>query len=189
MRIALDVFRSCGYGGASLEQVAATAGVSLESLRAVYPDKDHLFAALIAKYSPVDAVNSVLDEVQGETAEEIVRDLVHRLVSVFTADRAFLDLAAMDVQANNGANIGNLSLQSVPQVLTLRQRLKQTGELRPVSDFILARTLVSMVIGFVLSEQMVPGIARLAMHLLPQRGWVDGMIDLMLYGVLEDSAR
>ncbi len=131
----------------------------------------------------------MLDKVEGESADEILRDLVQRLVAAISADRAFLDLAAMDVQFNNGANLGNLGLQFIPKMLGLRQRLKQTGQLRPVSDFILARTLVAMVIGFVLSEQMVPQIGRLAMKVLPQRGWVDGMVDLMLYGVLEDDAR
>ncbi len=183
------MFRTSGYGGASLEQVAQSGGVDLASLEALYPDKGSLFAALMEKYSPVNDLHVALDQVQGETADEILRDLVQRLVAVIAANRAFLDLAAIDVQANNGGNLGNLSLQFVPKILALRQRLKQTGQLRPVSDFILGRTLVAMVIGFALSEQMVPQLARVAMHLLPQRGWVDGMVDLMLYGFLEDDAR
>jgi hypothetical protein len=27
------------------------------------------------------------------------------------------------------------------------------------------------------------------MRLFPQRAWLDGMVDLLLYGVLEDDAR
>ena len=50
-------------------------------------------------------------------------------------------------------------------------------------------TLIAMLLGFVASEQAMPKLARVAMRLFPQRAWVDGVVDLMLYGVLEDSAR
>ena len=116
--------------------------------------------------------------------------IYHLLIQAMpNLNRTFLDLAALDVHANHGAFLGSLGLQLLPKMLTLRQRLKKTGQLRPVSDFILARTLVAMLMGFVLSEQVIPQIARTAMRVLPQRGWVDGMVDLLLYGVLEDDAR
>jgi hypothetical protein len=43
--------------------------------------------------------------------------------------------------------------------------------------------------GFLASERIAPGAARFAMRLFPQRAWLDGMVDLLLYGVLEDDGR
>ncbi len=186
---ALDVFRAHGYGGATLEQVALQASVDLDSVRAHFANKDSLFSALLEKHSPINDLDAALDAVEGDTADEILRDAMRRLIKVLDENRTFLDLAAIDVHANNGAILGGLGLQLLPKMLTLRQRLKKTGQLRPVSDFILARTLVAMLMGFVLSDQVLPQIARTAMRVLPQRGWIDGMVDLLLYGVLEDDAR
>jgi AcrR family transcriptional regulator len=186
---ALDVFRMHGYGGATLEQVAAQARVDLDSVRAHFANKDSLFSALLAKHSPINDLEAAIDAVQGDTADDILRDAMRRLVKVLDENRVFLDLAAIDVHASNGAFLGGMGLQLLPKMLALRQRLIKTGQLRPVSDFILARTLVALLMGFVLSEQVIPQIARTAMRLLPQRGWIDGMVDLLLYGILEDDAR
>jgi AcrR family transcriptional regulator len=186
---ALDVFRAHGYGGTTLEQVALQASVDLASVQAQFADTGSLFSALLAKHSPINDLEAAIDAVEGDTADEILRDAMRRLVKALDENRAFLDLAAIDVHANNGAFLGSLGLQLLPKMLVLRGRLKKTGQLRPVSDFILARTLVAMLMGFVLSEQVVPQIARTAMRFLPQRGWIDGMVDLLLYGVLEDDAR
>jgi AcrR family transcriptional regulator len=186
---ALDVFRVHGYGGATLEQVAAQASVDLDSVRAQFANKDSLFSALLAKHSPIDDLEAALDAVKGDTADDILRDAMRRLVKILDENRTFLELAAMDVHASNGAFLGSLGLQLLPKMLALRQRLIKTGQLRPVSDFILARTLVALLMGFVLSEQVVPHLARTVMRVLPQRGWIDGMVDLLLYGVLEDDAR
>jgi hypothetical protein len=88
-----------------------------------------------------------------------------------------------------GAFLGNLNAQIFPKAMVLLEKIKATGQLRPASDVILGRTLVSLLLGFVLSERAVPQIARVAMRLVPQHAWLDGMIDLLLYGVLEDEAR
>ena len=59
------------------------------------------------------------------------------------------------------------------QIFGLFKRLRDTGQLRPVSDLILARTLIAMLLGFVASEQAMPKLARVAMRLFPQRAWVN----------------
>jgi hypothetical protein len=114
---------------------------------------------------------------------------MRRLVKVISDNQAFVELAAIDVMTNDGASLVGMGLKLFPRALGLMKRLKDTGQLRPVSDVILARTLVAMLLGFVSSEQAMPKIGRMAMNLFPQRAWVDGMVDLLLYGVLEDNAR
>jgi AcrR family transcriptional regulator len=186
---ALTVFREQGYPGATLEQIAVRAKIELETVHTRFRDKGGLLAALLAAHNPQDEVLAVFDAVEGESAEDIVRDAMRRMVKVIEQNEEFVELAALDVQFNNGTFLGNMSLKIAPKAGALLERLKGTGQLRPVSDAIMARTLVSMLMGFVLSERAMPQMARMAMRLFPQRAWIDGMVDLLLFGILEDNAR
>src|SRR5947208_1447380 len=96
--------------------------------------------------------------------------------------------AALEVfrtQGYNGTTLERVAQQSK----TSLDQLKATGQLRPVSDLILARTIVSLIMGFVLSDKAMPEVARMALRLFPQRAWLDGASDLLLFGILEDDAR
>jgi AcrR family transcriptional regulator len=186
---ALTVLRKEGYGAFTFARVADEAKIDIAAIQAQFPDKSALYAALIAAYNPSKALHAALDDVTGDTAEDIIRDAMHRLIDVISRHEDFIDLAAIDVQTHNGASLLGMSVQLAPKLLSLLNRLKKTGEIRPVSDLILARTIASMLMGFVVSEQAMPKVARMAMRLFPQRAWLDGMIDLMLYGILEDNVR
>jgi AcrR family transcriptional regulator len=186
---ALDVFRTQGYAATTLEQVAQEARLDVGAVRAQYADKGSLFAALLANYSPLHDLEAALDGVQGDTADDIVRDAMRRIIRAIQDNKRFMELAALDVQANNGAFLASLSTKLFPRATAFLERLKATGQLRPVSDVILSRTLVALLMGFILSEQAMPQVARVAMRMFPQRAWIDGMVDLMLYGILEDDAR
>ena len=186
---AFGVFRSQGYAGTTLEQIAQEARQDIGVVRAQFADKNSLFAALLNQYSPLQDMENALDNIEGETADEVLRDAMRRIIRAIASNKEFIELAALDVQANNGAFLASLSTKLFPRAAALLERLKATGQLRPVSDIILSRTLAAMLMGFVVSEQAMPQVARMAMRMLPQRAWIDGMVDLMLYGILEDDAR
>ncbi|MBA2117634.1 TetR/AcrR family transcriptional regulator [Bremerella alba] len=47
LRAAEEVFTTTGYGAATMEEIAKSAGMSKKTLYAKYPDKEHLFAAMV----------------------------------------------------------------------------------------------------------------------------------------------
>lgn len=133
-------------------------------------------------------LETALDSVEGDTVDEIVRDAMRRAVKAIQDNASVIERAAreMQMQASGDAFLISLSTRLLPKALALLARLKETGQLRPVADMILARTMVAMLIGFVATEQTIPRVTRIVMR---QRAWLDGMVDLLLYGVLEDDAR
>ena len=189
LQAGLDVFIENGYSGVTLEQVAARAQVDVSTLKAQIPDKETLLHTLLKTYSPLDAMRAAIGSVEGESAEDIIRGAMRRLVQIIDEYPAFVDLAAIDVQANNGAYLASMSTELLPGLLRLFDRLKTTGQLRPAPDPVLARTLVALLMGYVISDKAMPKAVRVAMRLFPQRAWIDGMVDLLLYGILEDDAR
>jgi AcrR family transcriptional regulator len=181
--------RDPGFAATSLEDIAARAGLSPESVRARYPDKRHIVAALLRAYSPIPALRDSLAAVEGEDAAGLLRDAMRRLISVVREHEAYFELAFFDAQVNGDGSLSQLGADIVGPAGVLLDRLKATGQLRPISDAILGRMLAAFLIGFLASERIAPGAARFAMRLFPQRVWLDGMVDLLLYGVLEDNAR
>ena len=186
---AYDLFREQGYGDTTLNDLARRARSDLSAVQAEFHDKNALFNAVLNTYNPLDDLRAALTGANGDSAEEIIREAAHRMIDAAEKHAAFFELIMINPKVNHGGSMLNLSARLLPDALALLKRLKQSGQLRPVSDMILARTLISMVIGFVASERAMPQVGRMAMRLIPQKGWVDGMIDLMLYGVLEDDQR
>ncbi|PJF30798.1 MAG: hypothetical protein CUN51_06335 [Candidatus Thermofonsia Clade 1 bacterium] len=186
---AREVFVQNGYAETSLEQVARHAQLDLTAVQRQYSDKEKLLAAMLRAYSPQAELEAALDAVRGESAADILRDMMHRLVEVARRHEDFFELAIIDAQSNNGTFLSNLSAAILPKANEILGRMKANDELRPVSDAVIGRTLIAMWIGYIVSERALPQAARFAMRLLPQSLWLDGMIDLMLYGLLEDNAR
>jgi AcrR family transcriptional regulator len=186
---AYALFQEAGYGMASLADIAQRAEVSLEALQGQYPTKGAVLDAVLRAYSPIAEMGTALIAAEGESAEDILRDVFHRLIHVAEKHLPFFELALLDSYANENSYLTTISTKLFSDARTFLDRLEATGQLRPVSAVVLGRMIVSLLFGYVASERAIPLVARSAMRLLPSKAWLDGVIDLMLYGVLEDDAR
>jgi hypothetical protein len=122
-------------------------------------------------------------------ADEMLREAMRQMIVVAHRHEDTLEQLFIDPAANTSMAMGSLTGRLLDPAMALLARLKATDELRPVADMILARTFLALFLGMVASERAVPQVARIAMRIFPERVWVDGMVDLLLYGVLEDKAR
>ncbi len=186
---ALTLFRSKGYGNIALADIARAAHVDLAALSAQYVDKEALLGAMLKNYSPADDFEAAIRAVPAGSAEEMLREAMRQMAEVARTHEFFFDLAVIDAQVNNGTALTALSTRLLPSATGLLKRLRDTDQMRPVSDLIVARTLISLLMGYVVSERAMPQMARMALRLFPPRAWIDGMVDLLLYGLLEDDAR
>ncbi len=186
---ALGVFRKKGYFDATLDDVARASHIDIQTLTSHFPDKEALLASLIKAYNPIADFDAALDAVQDGRAEDMLRDVMRRMIEVSQKHEAYFELVVIDSQVNNGSALMSLSARLVPKANSILQRMKATGDLRPLSDLIVARTLISLLMGFIVSERAMPQVARVAMRLFPPRAWIDGMVDILIYGLLEDNAR
>ncbi len=186
---ALTLFRTQGYADTTLEDIAHAAHIELNTLRTQYADKETLLGALLKAHGPADDFENAIKAVSPGSADDMLRDAMRRMVEVSQKHELFFELALIDAQINNGSALVTLSTRLLPPSNALLQRIKETNQLRPISDLIVARTFVSLLMGFIVSERAMPQMARIALRLFPQRAWIDGMVDLLLYGILEDNAR
>ncbi|GEM_PF-1000928 len=186
---ALAIFRKRGYLNVTFEEVASAAHIEPTALRTQFADKEALLNTLLKTYSPADDLEAAIKGVTGENADDLVRDTMRRMIDVAQKYDFFFDLALVDMQVNNGSALTALSARLLPSAAMLLKRIKQTDQLRPAPDLIVARTLIALLMGFVVSERAMPQMTRMALRMFPQRAWVDGMADLLIYGLVEDDAR
>lgn len=186
---ARQVFRQYGYPDANLDTIAAQAGLSSDEVMSLYPDKEQVLNALLKSFSPLPDLEVALDGAEGESAQELLRDAFHRLIKAAHKNQDFFDLALIDAQVSGGSFLNTLNMRLFPKANELLNRLKTAGGLRPISDLILGRAVVSMLMGYLLSERVTPQIARVALKVIPEKAWLDGVIDILLYGIVEDAER
>jgi AcrR family transcriptional regulator len=186
---AFEVFKREGYANTTLAQIAKQADRPVAEVTANYRDTAQLLAAVLKAHSPQAEMQAALLAVEGDSAEDLIRDSTHRLVGVIQQHMAYFELAAVDMQVNGGNMLANLMTPLLPNVLQFTERLTKTGQLRPVPTPVLARTFLSLLIGYIVSERAMPSALQVMMRIFPQKAWLDSMVDLLLYGVLEDDQR
>ena len=186
---AFEVFKREGYANTTLAQIAKQADCPVADIATEYRDTAQILAAVLKAYSPQADMRAALLAVEGESAEDLIRDSTHRLIGVIQRHMPFFELAAVDMQVNGGNMLSALMTPLLPSVLQFTERLNATGQLRPVPTPALARTFLSLLIGYIVSERAMPSALQMMMRIFPQKAWLDSMVDLLLYGVLEDDQR
>lgn len=139
--------------------------------------------------SAINDFEAALKAVPDAAADEMLRDAMRRLVDVSHRHEMLLERLMLDPQFANSSAMVLMMTRLLTSANELLSRVKATGQLRPLSDMIVARTLVAFLMGFIASERAMPQLARVAMRLFPQRAWIDGMTDVMIFGLLEDEKR
>lgn len=185
---ALSVFLSAGFVGSTMDEVAATAGVSKQTLYAYYRSKDELL---------VDVLSTLLSELHDSRAEvwerpiESVADLRELLVdtAVMITSIALREdylglvrviIAEMPVMPE----IAALWRRTVPErgmqlVTSVLRRGKEAGVVGDV-DLDLA---MRMFMGPILTFVMVDGLARPGDITVPERTQLAQIVDLSLVAI------
>jgi len=144
--------------------------------------------ALLARHDPTARFAEALDQAQGEVAEDLLRSSIRAVLATAQTQRDWLALAALEAERYQGGTLNALVGALLPIANALLARLKATNALRPIPDWLIARALSSLLIGFVASESALPAGLQWAARLMPARMWADGLTDILLYGILEDKS-
>lgn len=187
LNAAEKLFKQQGYHNVLLADVATAAKVPLPAFQTHFAHKEDLLHALLDKYSPQQEMQAVLNQIHTDTAEEMVRMAVRRLIEIFNDNKYFVDLALLDMQVNNGAYIGNMFTHLAGGAMSFVNRLSNMPGTRPISNVMLGRAFAAILVGFVITEQLAPRPAQFAMRIFPTNAWIDGIADIFLYGLLEDD--
>lgn len=181
---AFDIFRERGYHGTSMRQIAERAGIALGGIYNHFASKEDIFAAVLDAYHPYRVMLPKLEEVRGDTVEELVLDAAHRFKEVSAPiEEKMLPLAFIEMVEFQGKHFATLVNQFLPLVLNFVQKFEQRrGKLRNLPLPIILRMFIVTYLGFILTEIIV---RRVPLFKEMDFNWYDSMFDIYLHGILE----
>lgn len=185
---ALDVFLSTGFVGSSMDQVAATAGVSKQTLYAYYRSKNDLLVDVLGNLlsefiglqsSMRDARPSTRDDLRSALIDvaETVTSLAMRADYIGLVRVLISEMPAMPEVAALWRR--TVPEQGMAQVSSLLGRAREAGVVRDVDLDLATRMFMGSMLTFVFLD----GLARPGDAVVPERARLEQMVDLYLGAV------
>jgi AcrR family transcriptional regulator len=170
LRIARRSFTADGYAVTRMEPIAREAGVSTATLYALFPSKEHLFAAVIERAADdfAERMSRVRDEAQGDARQQLVRFMsgyagfmgdpfIRSIFRLVMAERARFPKLALHFFERGRSDFGGVLMQAL-------QRLCAAGELVVPKPSWAAGQLMGMIEHPVFFMPIVTGDERIAMR-------------------------
>jgi AcrR family transcriptional regulator len=183
------LFLSRGYNGTSMRDIARAAGNrAVAGIYNHFPTKEAIFTALIEEQNPYDDLLGVLEPMAAEarTAPEYVARALSAVLRLMPQYYSFLQLAQIDLREFEGRNLRRVLESSVfPRVLSLIEQVERLPGMRPVEGVVWLRLMASLVIGFMITDQLVP---QTLFGQVPREDWIAGFVDALLHGIAVPDA-
>lgn len=184
---AARLFKTRGYHPVLMADIATESKVPLPAVLTHFNDKSEVLEALLERASPREELRRVLAELKYDTLEDMTRGVIVKLMDVLNSHTAFMDMAILDLQVNNGTYMAALFSELAGDAASFINRMSNMPGARPISVIMLGRAFASLLIGFAVTQHLAPRPAQFAMRIFPQKAWVEGIADIFLYGIMEQA--
>jgi len=180
------LFSSQGFHATSMRDIAREAGITAGSIYNHFADKEQVVKDVLLAYHPIMKVLPVLEQVEGLSASDQIRDAARRVMEAVDASPGIISLMAVELIELRGQHLPELVEAMYPQVQAFLDRVYGCGaDLRPKVPLTLFRVLIGQLLGY--------GLTRLAVAQSPAatepEASLDEFIDLLLHGVLRSDTQ
>jgi AcrR family transcriptional regulator len=176
-----------GYHATSMRAIAQAAGVAVGGIYNHYASKEEIFAAVLDAYHPYHVIFPALEQTEGETVEAFVRNaMAHFKAAAAGIERDLVPLMFVELVEFQGRHLREMAARFIPTVLAFVQRFgRRKGRLRQVSQLAMMRALISLLIGYLVTESVLKDTP-----LLPagRRNQFDDLIEIYLHGIAAAEA-
>ena len=178
------LFTEQGYRGTSMRAIAAQAGITAGSIYNHFADKEQIIQAVILKYHPITRVLPHLKEIEGASAEELIRDAAHRLAKEVESAPGVLSLVFIELIDLHGKHFPELAQALYPQVQRFVDKVYAAGGVAqrydPLTFF---SSFVGMLLGYAFAHTFLD---KMHDHLDSEHS-LDAYVDTFLWGVLNQG--
>ncbi len=179
---AMAEFLDCGYAAASMDRVAAAAGVSKATVYRYFQDKEHLFAALIqrlveGKFAAV--FNPLTTQLSQAEPGAFLRTLATKVLDNATSNSQFQDfMRTIVAESGRSPELAYAYVENLakPVLETLSQYFASRSELGLRDPEAAARIFVGALVYFVLLQEVLHGKVQLPME---RDRIIECLVDLM----------
>lgn len=185
------LFIKNGYNGTSMRQIARGARVALGGIYNHFGSKEDIFRTLLSERMPYPEFSQELMTIESTTGPQMLGEAFDRLVTLMKQHEDYFALLLTDVREFNGRIVREQSIQIIPAVVQFVQRTLAAGGLRKdLNGLILVRELLSLVIGYIITETFVTASGQPRLPQMPtDEDVLAGLKDMMLNGLIRSEEK
>ena len=185
LEAALVQFTATGYHGASMRQIAETAGVAVGGIYNHFSSKEEILKAVILAYHPLNFILPALAKTEGETLEAFLRNAAEQLLNALAEQPTLLNIFMIELLEFEGAHLPELFEVLWPKVQIFAQRLTTLDtRLRPLPPLTIVRLFLGSLVGFYITGRI---LSKLPMPQSQQIGTIDDLVTVLTHGLLTQT--
>ncbi len=186
LNAAYRLFLENGFHGTSMRSIAHEAGISLGGIYNHFSSKEDIFASIFYEFHPYRELMNQLNQAQGETLEQLLRDGAHRFNdAIFQKPDDFLKLLFIELIEFKAQHVENFFDQFYFKLEQLAARIfSDQHNLFPYPPFVLLRAYLGLIFSYLMTEWMFG-------KFFPDKGSVgdlDTFVTIYLHGILSEDS-
>jgi AcrR family transcriptional regulator len=179
---ALQVFMASGYTAASMDRIAAAAGVSKSTLYSYFQDKEGLFVALIQKltHTSHQLVFGLLTNPDlQDPPEQVLRKMATLVLDQFSKNQSLLTLMRLIMaESERFPKLGQTFVENIqkPMLEQLALYLASQPQLQLSDPMVAARVFAGSLVHYLIIQKIMHGDEVLP---LDRDRMIDGLIEIL----------
>ncbi len=143
---AYQLFVDKGFHGSSMREIAEHAGIKAASIYNHFENKEQIFEAVFIEKHPMFRILEILDNIKGDTAEDLLTNAVNRLDKELRSEPALLNLFFVELVEMNGKHVSRAIKTNFPTDSNfIRMIYERKTEIRDIPIPVLIRSLIGTI--------------------------------------------
>ncbi|MGD9397068.1 MAG: TetR/AcrR family transcriptional regulator [Candidatus Thorarchaeota archaeon] len=143
---AYQLFVDKGFRGSSMRGIAEHAGIKAASIYNHFENKEQIFEAVFIEKHPMFRILEILDNIKGDTAEDLLTNAVNRLNKELRSEPALLNLFFVELVEMNGKHVSRAIKTNFPTDSNfIKMIYEKKTEIRDIPIPVLIRSLIGTI--------------------------------------------
>ncbi|MGY5858133.1 MAG: TetR/AcrR family transcriptional regulator [Candidatus Thorarchaeota archaeon] len=143
---AYQLFVERGFAGSSMREIAEHAGIKAASIYNHFENKEQIFEAVFIERHPIFRILEILDNIHGNTAEDLLTSAIDRLDKEIRNEPGLLNLFFVELVEMDGKHVERAIKTNFPHDSNfIKQIYAKQSEIRDIPIPVLIRSLIGTV--------------------------------------------
>ena len=179
-----QLFVTQGYHATSTRDIASAAGLAVGGIYNYFGSKEDIYLELLTQRHALVDILPALQQAQGDTVEELVRDAATQMIAVLRNNHQGLALTFVELAEFKGKHLPQLFKVAYPSFRDFAQRLTEAhGTLRDVPMPLMLRVFLGMFFSYFITDL----VAGKQLPAKVTQDAFDYFVDIYLHGIVTEG--